>query len=234
VPDNTVTQQQPVPENTVKQEQVVAENTGKQEQVVPAQTVKQEPRVPPVVVPAVHADNRVETGSLPGAGNAPVKPAGQGVKPAYVAGDCGSSIQVGAFHFRGNAYRSRKRLEAALRRSIVIVNENNYFKVRVPGFSSTADAESLLPALAGKGFPETFFVEDECIFIQVGAFRYEDNAVKVRHSVESSTGRRVVIVLEDGFYKVRIKGFKGLDDAREFLPGVISGGYSDAFILSGR
>jgi hypothetical protein len=110
--------------------------------------------------------------------------------------------------------------------------ENDFYKVRIPGFGEISEAKKILPDLAIYGFPETFFVSTPCVTIQVGAFNIQANAVDFQFLIASTFGKPVILVFEEGFYKVRITGFSNSEDAAKFLPMVTSRGFSDAFIHS--
>jgi cell division protein FtsN len=54
--------------------------------------------------------------------------------------------------------------------------------------------------------------------IQAGAFRREEFAVTLRQKLASATGKPVIIIHEDGYYKVRITGFRNLQEIDKMMP----------------
>jgi cell division protein FtsN len=206
------------PANTEKKPDIPV---AKQEKIVPARTVNPADSVSGQEMAIAQKIKK------PPSAEAGIAPA----KTATEIGDCGSTIQVGAFYIRKNATTSQARLSGALHRPIVIVHENDFYKVRIPGFNSPGDADRILPELSSHGFPEMFFIKNPCIAIQVGAFHYQENALNVQLILAGSFKNPVVIVQEDGFFKVRITGFTNSGDAVKLLPDVISRGFSDAFIV---
>jgi cell division protein FtsN len=66
--------------------------------------------------------------------------------------------------------------------------------------------------------------------IQVGAFRVQANALAAQTKLSAFLGRPAVIILENGFYKLRITGFTSFGTATNFLQKVFRDGFPDAFI----
>jgi cell division protein FtsN len=56
-------------------------------------------------------------------------------------------MQVGAFRQESNALAMKNRLSALLNKTVIIVTENGFFKVRITGFASLKEMEMLLPSL---------------------------------------------------------------------------------------
>jgi hypothetical protein len=71
-------------------------------------------------------------------------------------------------------------------------------------------------------------------FIQVGSFRNESYANAVRKSLSDALDHSVVVVLEDGFYKVRVTSFAEIQEARKFLPKISAEGFTQAYIIKGK
>ncbi len=67
--------------------------------------------------------------------------------------------------------------------------------------------------------------------IQAGAFYVESNAIALRERLEKLTGKRVIIVEEDGFFKVRILGFESREEMEKYLPVLRPFGLYDLWIL---
>jgi fructose-1-phosphate kinase PfkB-like protein len=76
---------------------------------------------------------------------------------------------------------------------------------------------------------------DSCMFIiQVGVFNLEANALAAQTKLSASTGMPVVIMLENGLYKVQITGFTGSETAEILLEKIIQQGFPDAYIHKNR
>ena len=69
------------------------------------------------------------------------------------------------------------------------------------------------------------------IAVQVGAFHRRSNALAVQTSLRRTSVFPVIIVLEEGYYKVRISGLKGMKEAKNYLMDLRSDGFQDAFII---
>lgn len=67
--------------------------------------------------------------------------------------------------------------------------------------------------------------------IQVGAFAKKANAAFWLKKAETISGRKCIIIYEDGLYKVRMQGFKDRIQAGAYLPEIIAKGFSDAFVV---
>ena len=72
------------------------------------------------------------------------------------------------------------------------------------------------------------------ISVQVGAFRQESNALELRNKLSSTLKNNVVIVPENGYYKVRIKGFASQEELEKLLPSLGLIGMRDIWILPGK
>lgn len=144
----------------------------------------------------------------------------------------GTSVQVGAFISKANAVAAQRRLNEVTGRQCVILFEQGFYKVRVPGFRDRLEAASYVPKLVSNGFPEAFvIVYHQGLVIQVDAFINRDNALAVQKKLILETGRPVVITSEGKFHKVQIGGFSGRKEAESYIPKLIAKGYTDAFII---
>ncbi len=143
-----------------------------------------------------------------------------------------TEIQVGAFAKKANAVSLLKKVEKVTGRKCIILNEEGLYKVRVPGFKDRIQASSILPEMIAKGFSDAFVVVyHQGIVIQACAFIHELNALAVQKKLTVLTGRKIKIIKEEGFYKVRIEGFSGRKEAQTYLPELIRKGFPDAFIV---
>jgi hypothetical protein len=88
------------------------------------------------------------------------KLAGMGFPGTYILCIRGYSIQVGAFHVRAYALASQSHLAASFSRPVLIVLEDEYYKVRITGFNQLSDANKFVPELNDHGFPETYLLND--------------------------------------------------------------------------
>ncbi|MCX6335480.1 MAG: SPOR domain-containing protein [Bacteroidia bacterium] len=64
------------------------------------------------------------------------------------------SIQVGAFRSNGYAQALKNKISAAVTNPVKVVFEDDYYKVRIAGFTSKADIERLLPLLGMMGMKD--------------------------------------------------------------------------------
>ncbi len=67
--------------------------------------------------------------------------------------------------------------------------------------------------------------------IQIGAFRKESNALALRNRLSGTLDKKVVIVTEDGYYKVRITGFASREEMERILPSLGLLGLRDIWII---
>lgn len=67
--------------------------------------------------------------------------------------------------------------------------------------------------------------------IQAGAFYVESNAIALKDRLEKQIDKKIVIVEEDGFFKVRIQGFENRAEMEKYLPVLRPLGLYDLWIL---
>jgi cell division protein FtsN len=79
------------------------------------------------------------------------------------------------------------------------------------------------------GQPVIGFTAD--MAIQVGAFRNESYAIAFRDKISVLLNKKITIVPEDGYYKVRISGFTSLEEMEKYLPALGLVGIRDIWIL---
>jgi cell division protein FtsN len=77
--------------------------------------------------------------------------------------------------------------------------------------------------------PEPVITPD--MSMQVGAFRQQAYAQALQKKLASYLSKPVVIVQEDGFYKVRISGFKNMVEIDKILPALGLYGLNDIWVL---
>lgn len=66
--------------------------------------------------------------------------------------------------------------------------------------------------------------------IQVGAFRQRDYAENMMRNIASLTGKPVILLPEDGYYKVRVTGFESMEELQEMLPVLRKLGLNDIWV----
>jgi SPOR domain len=69
------------------------------------------------------------------------------------------------------------------------------------------------------------------LIIQVGAFRNESYALVLKDKLYAILDKTVIIVTEDGFFKVRIKGFSGEEEMEKFYSTLAFLGMKDFWVL---
>jgi cell division protein FtsN len=67
--------------------------------------------------------------------------------------------------------------------------------------------------------------------IQLGAFRNSAYALALQNRLRAAINQEVVIVEEDGYHKVRVTGFKSLEEMEAIIPSLGLLGMSDIWIL---
>ncbi len=58
------------------------------------------------------------------------------------------------------------------------------------------------------------------MILQVGAFRLEQNALALKNRLSADLEKPVIIISEDGYYKVRVSGFKSHEELEKILPSL--------------
>ena len=66
--------------------------------------------------------------------------------------------------------------------------------------------------------------------LQVGAFNNESNALRLKEKLSATLNKPVIIVPENGFYKVRITGFESLEEIEKLIPSLGFLGHNDLWI----
>lgn len=68
--------------------------------------------------------------------------------------------------------------------------------------------------------------------IQLGAFRSKQNADNLRRKLERILGRKVEIIIEDNFFKVRINEIESREEADRIIETLRKNGYSELWLIS--
>ena len=69
------------------------------------------------------------------------------------------------------------------------------------------------------------------LVVQVGAFRQEPNALVLKNKLSAILNESVFLVTEDGFFKVRIKGFSSQEDIEKLYPTLAFLGLKNIWVL---
>ncbi len=69
------------------------------------------------------------------------------------------------------------------------------------------------------------------LIIQVGAFRQEANSLVLKDKLSAILDKPVILVTEDGFYKVRITGFSNQEEMERFYPTLAFIGLKNFWVL---
>jgi hypothetical protein len=149
----------------------------------------------------------------------------------FVADSCDYALQTSIAYPLVSALVSQKKLADTLRRPVIIISEGGICKLRVTGFCGLREAESYIKKLADMGFPGTYVVHITGYSVQVGAFRVRAYALAIQAQLVASFARPILIVYEDGYYKVRITGFLRFGEAKKFVPQLIDQGFPDIYLL---
>jgi uncharacterized protein YutD len=78
--------------------------------------------------------------------------------------------------------------------------------------------------------PEQVVINPDLI-IQVGAFRQEPNSLVLKSRLSAVLDKTVIIVAEDGFFKVRITGFSGQEEMEKLYPALSFLGIKNFWVL---
>jgi hypothetical protein len=76
--------------------------------------------------------------------NSPINPKNLSINPDLI-------IQVGAFRLEPNSSVLKEKLSAVIDKSVIVVNEDGFYKVQVIGFSTQEEMEKFYPTLAFLG-----------------------------------------------------------------------------------
>ena len=68
------------------------------------------------------------------------------------------------------------------------------------------------------------------LVIQVGAFRKEVNATVFREKLSAIIDKQVIMVVEEGYYKVQLTGFKNVEEIEKIIPALGLVGIRDFWI----
>ena len=102
-------------------------------------------------------------------------------------------------------------------------------EVTPDGQKTAAEVKSTESAIL-KGGIKSVSEKRSNFIIQVGAFVQQKNATKVKEDLHKTTKLPILIIYEEGYYKVQINGFHGWQQADKMVRKIIETGYSEAYI----
>ncbi len=68
------------------------------------------------------------------------------------------------------------------------------------------------------------------LVLQVGAFVKETNATVFKEKLSAIIDKRVIMVIEEGYYKVQLTGFKNIEEIEKIIPALGLIGVRDYWI----
>ncbi len=129
----------------------------------------------------------------------------------------GDVIQVGAYKNRANAYEIRKKLWSRMAVPSIVILEDNYYKVMITGFANRGLARLAAVRLPKSDFPDLYVpVIKPNASIQIGEYQKENEAVAAQQEWAQFTKRQVIILYENGRFKLRIPGFANRTTATKY------------------
>lgn len=155
------------------------------------------------------------------------------------------SIQIGEFEKEEDALKVQKEVIERTGKPTIIIYKYGLYKVRTPGISVKKEAKSIIAKLAQTTYHKVkrrnrdkINSSDKMIdnktygaVIQVGAFVRRNNAIRIEKKLSKKTDRPIIMIFEDGFYKVRISGFSGRIQALAFVPKLLDLGFSETYVV---
>jgi cell division protein FtsN len=162
------------------------------------------------------------------------------ITPEIVKRDeAGYIIQIGAFLRKGNAEAFRKRAAKVLSNNVQMIAENGFYKVRIADRMSKKEVDDYINVLRRNGFTfmiipagtrEVRKVAAPGYAIQMGAFRRKANADDFIKKLSAVPDITVVVLVEDGYYKVRITGFGSTQEAENYKPELKRYGFTEMWV----
>ena len=157
----------------------------------------------------------------------------------------GEAFQIGAFKVISNAEATCKKLNEWTGKPSMMIFDGEYYHVWVSGLSGKKEADQLFDRLTKSenrhiSHPVKDVTQSDSLWInnkkfrsaiQVGAFVKSKYAIRCKKELVKTIDRPVVIVYEDGYFKVQIVGFRNRSQANELLPGLIEKGFTESYLL---
>jgi cell division protein FtsN len=101
-----------------------------------------------------------------------------------------------------------------------------------PGQDETTIDKEIAGVIVHEIFEEDSTSSTNSYAIQLGAFKIKGNANRLRNKIASELGKEVVIIVEDGFNKVRITGFKSSYEVERYIPTLVSYGIDEIWVVT--
>jgi hypothetical protein len=161
---------------------------------------------------------------------APVVPPRIITEKMIIEDSCDFALQTSPSYTLASAMMALEKAETSGRPGMII-SEGGKCRLRITGFCGRREAESFQMKLAANGYPGTELLRIRGYSIQVGAFHIKSHALTVMKRLTESFSRPVMIVMEDGYYKVRITGFMRFTEAKNFIPELNDSGFPDTYLL---
>ena len=150
----------------------------------------------------------------------------------------GVVVEVGSYKRKSEAVEAQRNLMETYDKPVMIAYEDGQYVVRITGFESYASASRQIRELITAGYYDAHVYGRiraralAGVAIQTGDFDIEAEAMAVRQKLKDITGHPVMIIAEDGRYKLRVTGFKDDADAAAYILDVIAEGYQETYFIS--
>lgn len=126
------------------------------------------------------------------------------------------AIQLGAFKNREYAEAWQKRIAAVIDKSVEIISEDGYYKVRITGFEDRGELDSYIPALQKAGFTEIWVITNKAKKIEIITTK-EDSIARI---TETNIGGRRQVVIPG--MTVQIGAFTNSDEASAIVDRLLA------------
>jgi cell division protein FtsN len=141
-------------------------------------------------------------------------------------------VQIAAFSNQKNATRLIKRITRMIPYSVGIVYREQYYKVRYGPFETQEELNDCIRLIVKAGILQKelmkIFYEEigstpvadqphllDGYHVQVGAFRDKANATRFFRQMSADYPYPILMIEEDGYYKVRFGPFKSMSDTKK-------------------
>ena len=142
-------------------------------------------------------------------------------------------VEIGAFKTTGKATKLVRKIENMLPFNLEITFRENLYKVRYGSFETEAEANECIRQILLKRVSDLSKIKknheeigtnsqtelakiDSNFFIQLGAFSMKDNAVNYYKFMSEKYHYPIVLMEEDGFFKVRFGPFRSLEETKKY------------------
>jgi cell division protein FtsN len=142
-------------------------------------------------------------------------------------------VEIGSFKTSAKATKLIKKVENMLSNPLEITFRDNLYRVRYGSFETEAEANECIRQILLKRVTELSKIKKgheeigansqaelakikNDFFIQVGAFNMKENAVNYYKFMSEKYHYPIVLMEEDGFYKVRFGPFRSLEETKKY------------------